>query len=166
MVVEQRPRYNHAVGGRWFVDETYAKVAGSWRYVYQAVDQNGQVIDVYVSKDHKTAEINLSRALALVQDSETAYANAPDNFRRRCSQSLFKRTLIDDSDSATSELTELFHTLLSEDRRLATISDDFICLGRQQKRTDCRQQAIRIDQTEDAAAAVCAAIQLTAEQGA
>jgi transposase, IS6 family len=40
----------HRVGGRWFVDETYVKVSGSWRYVYRAVDQYGQVIDVFVSK--------------------------------------------------------------------------------------------------------------------
>ena len=33
-----------------FVDETYVKVAGVWRYVYRAVDQYGQVIDVFVSK--------------------------------------------------------------------------------------------------------------------
>jgi transposase-like protein len=39
----------HAVGGRWFVDETYVKVAGRWRYVYRAVDQTGQVVDVYFS---------------------------------------------------------------------------------------------------------------------
>jgi IS6 family transposase len=37
------------VGGRWFVDETYVKVAGKWRYVYRAVDEQGQVIDVFVS---------------------------------------------------------------------------------------------------------------------
>jgi transposase, IS6 family len=37
------------VGGRWFVDETYVKVAGRWRYVYRAVDQTGQVVDVYFS---------------------------------------------------------------------------------------------------------------------
>ena len=45
----------HAVGDRWFVDETYVKVGGTWRYVYRAVDQNGQVIDVYVSKKRDTA---------------------------------------------------------------------------------------------------------------
>jgi transposase, IS6 family len=39
----------HAVGDRWFVDETYVKVAGRWRYVYRAIDQFGQVIDVLVS---------------------------------------------------------------------------------------------------------------------
>jgi transposase-like protein len=39
----------HRAGGRWFVDETYVRVAGRWRYVYRAIDQFGQVIDVYVS---------------------------------------------------------------------------------------------------------------------
>ncbi len=44
----------HAVGNRWFVDETYVKVAGRWRYVYRAVDQYGQIIDVYVSPRRDT----------------------------------------------------------------------------------------------------------------
>lgn len=39
----------HAIGDRWYVDETYVKVAGKWRYVYRAVDQHGQIIDVLVS---------------------------------------------------------------------------------------------------------------------
>lgn len=49
-----RPR-RHAVGDRWFVDETYVKVNGVWRYVYRAVDQHGQVIDVLVSKRRNIA---------------------------------------------------------------------------------------------------------------
>ena len=40
----------HAVGDRWFVDETYVKVNGVWWYVYRAVDRHGQVIDVLVSR--------------------------------------------------------------------------------------------------------------------
>jgi transposase-like protein len=40
----------HAVGGRWRTDETYVKVSGRWRYVYRAIDQFGQVIDVFVSQ--------------------------------------------------------------------------------------------------------------------
>jgi IS6 family transposase len=39
----------HLVGDRWYVDETYVKVAGKWRYVYRAIDQCGQIIDVLVS---------------------------------------------------------------------------------------------------------------------
>src|SRR5438046_1360444 len=39
----------HALGDRWFVGETYVKVNGVWRYVYRAIDQYGQVIDVLVS---------------------------------------------------------------------------------------------------------------------
>jgi transposase, IS6 family len=37
-------------GDRWFVEGTYVKVNGVWRYVYRAIDQHGQVIDVLVSK--------------------------------------------------------------------------------------------------------------------
>jgi transposase InsO family protein len=40
----------HAVGDRWQVDETYLRVAGQWRYGYRAIDQFGQVIDVFVSE--------------------------------------------------------------------------------------------------------------------
>ncbi len=39
----------HTVGDRWYVDETYVKVSGKWRYVYRAVDKYGQIIDVLVS---------------------------------------------------------------------------------------------------------------------
>jgi transposase-like protein len=56
----------HGVGGHWFVDETYVKVSGSWRYVYRAVDEYGQVIDVYVSKrrDLKAATKFFASAIA------------------------------------------------------------------------------------------------------
>jgi transposase, IS6 family len=47
--VEAARPARHAPGNRWFVDETYLKVAGKWTYVYRAVDQHGQVIDVLVS---------------------------------------------------------------------------------------------------------------------
>jgi transposase, IS6 family len=53
-VVDAARPCRHAVGDRWFVDETYVKVAGSWRYVYRAVDQHGQIIDVYVSPRRDT----------------------------------------------------------------------------------------------------------------
>ena len=45
----------HATGDRWFVDETYVRVAGRGRYLYRAVDQFGQVIDVLLSEQRDTA---------------------------------------------------------------------------------------------------------------
>jgi transposase-like protein len=55
----------HAVGDRWQVDETYVRVAGQWRYVYRAIDQFGQVIDVFVSarRDAKTARRFFDQAI-------------------------------------------------------------------------------------------------------
>ncbi len=55
----------HVSDDRWFVDETYLKVAGQWAYLYRAVDQHGQVIDVLVSarRDLAAARCFLTRAL-------------------------------------------------------------------------------------------------------
>jgi IS6 family transposase len=42
LLVDAARPCRHSTGDRWFVDETYVKVSGSWRYVYRAVDQYGQ----------------------------------------------------------------------------------------------------------------------------
>lgn len=78
------PSCRHAVGRRWFVDDTYIKVAGVWRYVYRAVDGYGQVIDVYVSspRDIAAARRFFTTAIAthrepdeVVTDRAAALAN-------------------------------------------------------------------------------------------
>ena len=55
----------HCAGDRWFVDETYVKIAGRWTYLYRAIDQHGQVIDVLVSirRDGAAARAFFTRAL-------------------------------------------------------------------------------------------------------
>ena len=50
LLIDAARPVRHVAGDRWFVDETYVKVSGIWSYVYRAVDQHGQVIDVYVSQ--------------------------------------------------------------------------------------------------------------------
>jgi transposase-like protein len=71
----------HAPGDRWFVDETYVKVNGVWRYVYRAIDQDGQVIDVLVSarRDGAAARRFFQRALTMlkVTPSEVVTDAAP-----------------------------------------------------------------------------------------
>ena len=59
----------HAPGGRWHVDETHVRVNGVWRYVYRAVDQYAQVIDVLVSarRDADAARRFFRRALKMLK---------------------------------------------------------------------------------------------------
>jgi len=77
----------HTVGRRWFVDETYIKVAGVWRYVYRAVDGHGQVIDVYLSsrRDIAAARTFFAASIAghgepeeVITDRAAALANVID----------------------------------------------------------------------------------------
>jgi IS6 family transposase len=65
LLIDAARPHRHTVGGRCFVDETYVKVAGTWRYVYRAVDEHGQIIDVFVSprRDLRAARTFFRRAL-------------------------------------------------------------------------------------------------------
>jgi transposase-like protein len=71
----------HSVGDCWQVDETYVKVAGRWRYVYRAIDQFGQVIDVFMAgrRDVKAARWFFERAISTTKviPSEVATDRAP-----------------------------------------------------------------------------------------
>src|ERR1700680_3020783 len=57
----------HDAGDRWYVDETYIRVAGVWKYLYRAVDQFGQVIDVLLfgQAQHTSRPKVLPRCAAL-----------------------------------------------------------------------------------------------------
>jgi transposase, IS6 family len=79
----------HAVGDRWQVDETYVKVAGRWRYVDRAIDQFGQVIEVFMStrRDAAAARRFFKRAIRttkvtpieVVTDRAPAYLTVLDD---------------------------------------------------------------------------------------
>jgi transposase-like protein len=81
MLAEAARPCRHRVGDRWQVDETYVRVAGHWRYVYRAIDQFGQVIDVLVSarRDAKTARQFFQRAIGVtfVAPTEVTTDQAP-----------------------------------------------------------------------------------------
>jgi transposase-like protein len=47
--------YARPVGSSWRVDETYIKVNGQWRYLYRAVDKQGQTVDFLLSKNRDKA---------------------------------------------------------------------------------------------------------------
>jgi transposase-like protein len=39
-----------AVTGKWHVDETYIKVRGQWKYLYRAIDSNGDTVEFWFSE--------------------------------------------------------------------------------------------------------------------
>jgi transposase, IS6 family len=72
LLVDAARPCRHAVGDRWFVDETYVKVGGRWRYLYRAVDQYGQIIDVYISTNRDIPAARRFLATALNAHGEPA----------------------------------------------------------------------------------------------
>jgi IS6 family transposase len=70
LLVDAARPCRHQVGDRWFVDETYVKVAGRWRYVYRAIDQHGQIVDVYVSARRDTTAARQFFVTALRANTE------------------------------------------------------------------------------------------------
>jgi IS6 family transposase len=72
VVIDAARPCRHVVGDRWFVDETYVKVAGCWRYVYRAVDQYGQVVDVFVSRNRDAVAATRFFTTALVRHGKPA----------------------------------------------------------------------------------------------
>ena len=50
-LVEQKFRKRKkSVGKRWRMDETYIKVKGQWKYLYRAVDKQGNTVDFLLTK--------------------------------------------------------------------------------------------------------------------
>ncbi len=70
LLVDAARRCRHSVGDRWFVEETYVKIAGRRQYVYRAIDQYGQVIDIYVSSRRDTDAARRFFATAFVAHGE------------------------------------------------------------------------------------------------
>lgn len=56
LVTQQlRQRRRGKAGESWYVDETYVKVDGRWCYLYRAIDRDGNLVDVRLSKNRDFA---------------------------------------------------------------------------------------------------------------
>jgi putative transposase len=49
-LLERFNRRKRAVTGRWHIDETYVRVRGRWRYLYRAIDSNGDTVEFWLSQ--------------------------------------------------------------------------------------------------------------------
>ena len=53
----------------WHVDETFIRVGGKWRYLWRAIDANGQMVDFRLTarRDAKAAKAFLNKAIERVR---------------------------------------------------------------------------------------------------
>ncbi len=86
LLAEVGRRHAKRVGRRWFVDETYVRVGKTWAYLYRAVDEAGQVVDVLLreKRDLESAEAFFEQAIErrgvvpdeVITDKHRAYLGA------------------------------------------------------------------------------------------
>ena len=68
-----RRRRRGKVGRSWYVDETYIKVGGHWRYLYRAIDRSGALVDVMFS-EHR----DMAAARAFFRSAKAVTGVTPD----------------------------------------------------------------------------------------
>ena len=68
-----RRRRRGKAGRSWYVDETYIKVHGHWRYLYRAIDRSGALVDVMFS-EHR----DMAAAKAFFQSAKMVTGVTPD----------------------------------------------------------------------------------------
>jgi transposase-like protein len=87
LVSKNRRAKRRGVAGRsWYLDETYIKVGGRWRYLYRAIDREGNLLDSMLSehRDKDAARRFLRRLidnavrkpLRMTTDKHPAYTKA------------------------------------------------------------------------------------------
>ena len=66
-----RTKRKGKVGKVWLVDETYVRVKGAWCYLYRGIDENGNLVDVRLSKTRDMAGTKafFAQAIGLHEES-------------------------------------------------------------------------------------------------
>ena len=68
-------------GDSWKLDETYVKVKGKWKYLYRAVDKEGNTLDFYLSsyRDQLAASRFLKKIILAKHTMKPRVINTDDN---------------------------------------------------------------------------------------
>lgn len=80
-IEEKARKHLKLTNDSWRVDETYIKVKGKWKYLYRAVDSEGNTLDFMLSskRDHQAAKRFLKKALKGRHNKQPRVINVDKN---------------------------------------------------------------------------------------
>ena len=83
-------------GRSWHVDETYIKVRGVWKYLYRAIDRDGNLVDSMLSEHHDmdSARRFFKGALEIAEQApEKVTTDGHDSYPRAIRETLGEEVL-------------------------------------------------------------------------
>ena len=105
-----------ARGDSWRIDETYIKVKGEWKYLYRAVDRDGNTIDFMLSATrNQTAAYRFFRKILKNQDSPRVI----NTDRNAAYPKAFERLKVENVISQSTDLRTIkyLNNILEQDHR-------------------------------------------------
>jgi len=121
LLAEAGRRYAKRVGSRWYVNETYLRVGKTWAYLYRAVDESGQVVDVLLreKRDLESAKAFFEQAIKrrgvvpeeVITDKHRAYLRA---VRQHLPNAKHRRTGLHRERALTTKPIERSHVPIKD----------------------------------------------------
>ena len=121
LLAEAGRHHAKRVSSRWFVDETYVRVGKTWAYLYRAVDESGQVVDVLLreKRDVESAKAFFEQAIKrrgvvpdeVVTDKHRAYLRA---VKQHAPNATHRRKGLHRKRALTTKLIERAHVPIKD----------------------------------------------------
>jgi transposase-like protein len=121
LLAEAGRRHARPLGSRWFVDKTYMRVGKRWAYLYRAVDESGQVVDVLLRerRDLGSAKAFFEQAIKrrgvvpdeVITDKHRAYLRA---VRQHAPNAKHRRTRLHRKRALTTKPVERSHVPIKD----------------------------------------------------
>jgi IS6 family transposase len=117
--IDKRSRpYLKPTNDSWKVDETYIKIKGKWKYLYRAVDSEGNTLDFMLSakRDHKAAKRFFKKVLKAKHNQQPRVINVDKNAAYPPAIEQLKKQKVLDKDSELRQVKYL-NNLIEQDHR-------------------------------------------------
>ena len=111
-----RGKHRGRAGVSWYLDETYVRVAGRWRYLYRAIDRDGQLIDSMLSehRDNHAARRFLRRLIDVAGAKPLRVTTDHHPAYRKAIRWILGRKVLHRTNQYLNNLTEQDHRAIKQ----------------------------------------------------